>query len=112
MRLEILEQETWMSTTQELLPTLLKQLSKGLVLDITRLNQFLTVCHKVLTETYQGSPHQLSDLPPPLIRVQRTHRVNQAPQVLVWGINWEDRLCNKKTKQLKQAMDLKGKQDT
>ena len=65
-----------------------------------------------LIDVIEGSPHQLSDLPPPLIRVQRTHRVNQAPQVLVWGINWEDRLCNKKTKQLKQAMDLNGKQDT
>ena len=85
MPLEILETETWTSTTQGLLQTLLRQLSKGLVLDITRLNQLVTVLHKVHMEIYQDKRQQ--DLPPPLIRVQRTHRVNEDPQVLLWGIN-------------------------
>ena len=38
--------------------------------------------------------HQRSSTP--LIRLHRTQWENQAPQVLVWGINWEEHLFNKK----------------
>ena len=98
MPLEISETETLTSTTQELLQTLLRQLSRGLVLDVTRLSQLATALHKAHTEIYRDMQIQdIKDLPPPLIRLQRTQQENQALQVLVWGINCEEHLFNKKT---------------
>ena len=66
-----------------------------------RRNAAESVSNRLTQSTYRDLPgnadpgHQRSSTPP-LIRLQRTQRENQAPQVLVWGINWEEHLFNKK----------------
>ena len=76
MPLEISEMETLTSSTRELLQALLTQLSRGLVLDVTWLNQLATTLHRAHTEIYQDMQIQdIKDLPPPLMGVEdRLHR--------------------------------------
>ena len=67
MPLEISERETLTSSTRELLQTLLRQLSRGLVLDVTRLSQLATALHRAHTEIYREMQIQdIKDLPPPI----------------------------------------------
>ena len=67
MPLEISETETLTSMTWEFLQTLLRQLSRGLVLDVTWLNQLATTLHRAHTEIYRDMQIQdIKDLPSPI----------------------------------------------